>query len=62
MVNSFVDDINIYNKNITAYNKHLDDEATTTSLKLEVYQTKKTYIDYNNDGKYSGKEESDKSE
>lgn len=62
MVNSFVDDINTYNKNITAYNKYLDDEGNTTSLKLETYQTKKTYIDYNNDGKYSGKEESDKNE
>lgn len=62
MVNSFVDDINTYNKNITAYNKYLDDEGNTTSLKLEAYQTKKTYIDYNNDGKYSGKEESDKNE
>ena len=62
MVISFVDDINTYNKNITAYNKYLDDEGNTTSLKLETYQTKKTYIDYNNDGKYSGKEESDKNE
>ena len=62
MVNSFVVVINTYNKNITAYNKYLDDEGNTTSLKLETYQTKKTYIDYNNDGKYSGKEESDKNE
>lgn len=62
MVNSFVDDINIYNKNITAYNKYLDDNGNTTSLKLETYKTKKTYIDYNNDGKYSGKGEGDKSE
>ena len=62
MVNSFVDDINIYNKNITAYNKYLDDNGNTASLKLETYKTKKTYIDYNNDGKYSGKGEGDKSE
>lgn len=62
MVNSFVEDINTYNKNITAYNKYLDDEGNTTSLKLETYQTKKTYIDYNNDGEYSGKEESDTNE
>jgi hypothetical protein len=62
MVNSFVDDINTYNKNITAYNKYLDDEKDTTSLKLETYQTKKTYIDYNNDGEYSGKEDSDSNE
>lgn len=62
MVNSFVEDINTYNKNITAYNKYLDEENNTTSLKLESYQTKKTYIDYNKDGKYSGKEESDQNE
>ena len=64
MNNYFIDfsRINTYNKNITAYNKYLDDEGNTTSLKLETYQTKKTYIDYNNDGKYSGKEESDKNE
>lgn len=59
MVNAFVDDINTYNSNITNYNNYLDSEGNTTSLKLEQYNTKKTYIDYNNDGEYSGKEESD---
>lgn len=62
MVNSFVDDINTYNASITAYNKYLEEENNTTSLKLETYQTKKTYIDYNKDGVYSGKEESDQDE
>ncbi|MDO5003755.1 MAG: hypothetical protein Q4E39_05990 [bacterium] len=55
MVNSFVDDINSYNTNIEQYNNWLDNEKNTTSLKLEKYQTKKQYIDYNKDGTYSGK-------
>ena len=57
MVNSFVDDINKYNSNITKYNSWLDEQGNTVSLKLEKYKTKKTYIDFNKDGDYSGKEE-----
>lgn len=57
MVNSFVDDINQYNKNITNYNSWLDEQGNTNSLKLEKYKTKKTYIDFNKDGNYSGKGE-----
>lgn len=57
MVNSFVDDINKYNSNITKYNSWLDEQGNTTSLRLEKYATKKTYIDFNKDGDYSGKEE-----
>ena len=60
MVNLFVDDINTYNTNITSYNTWLDTNGKTNNLKLEKYTTKKTYIDYNNDGKYSGKESEDK--
>lgn len=57
MVNTFVDDINKYNSNITKYNSWLDEQGNTTSLRLEKYATKKTYIDFNKDGDYSGKEE-----
>ena len=57
MVNTFVDDINIYNTNIKDYNAYLDSEGKTDSIKLEEYKTEKTYIDYNKDGDYSGKEE-----
>lgn len=55
MVNSFVEDIAAYNNNITNYNKWLDSKNDTTSIKLEKYDTKKTYIDFNKDGDYSGK-------
>ena len=55
MVNSFVEDIASYNNNITNYNKWLDSKNDTTSIKLEKYDTKKTYIDFNKDGDYSGK-------
>ena len=49
MINSFVDDISAYN--------WLNSQGNTTSLKLEKYETKKTYIDFNSDGDYSGKGE-----
>ncbi len=57
MVNSFVSDVDLYNDNIKKYNEWLTTENKTESLKLESYETKKVYIDYNKDGKYSGKEE-----
>ena len=60
MVNSFVDDVNSYNNNLTQYNAWLDSEGKTESIKLEGYQTKKKYIDYNKDGVYSGREEETK--
>ena len=60
MVNSFVDDINSYNSNLTQYNSWLDSNGKTDSIKLETYQTKKTYIDYNKDGTYSGRDETTK--
>ena len=62
MVNSFIEDINTYNNNLTQYNSWLDSEGKTDSMKLEGYQTKKNYIDYNEDGTYSGKEEVDNKE
>lgn len=62
MINTFVDDISMYNSNIDKYNKWLDEQGTTTSLKLQKYETKKTYIDFNKDGEYSGKEEEEANE
>lgn len=57
LINTFVDDINMYNSNVKKYNSWLDEQQNTTSKKLEGYKTKKTYIDYNKDGEYSGKED-----
>lgn len=57
LINTFVDDINMYNNNVKKYNNWLDEQQNTTSKKLEGYKTKKTYIDYNKDGEYSGKED-----
>ena len=62
MVNSFVDDINTYNSNIEQYNKYLDTQGATNALRLEKYQTKKQYIDYNKDGTYSGRSEDSSTE
>lgn len=57
LINIFVDDINMYNGNIKKYNSWLKEQNNTTSKELEIYKTNKTYIDYNKDKKYSGKEE-----
>ena len=57
MINTFVDDINRYNSNIKKYNKYLDDQNNTEAIRLEKYKTKKNYIDFNQDGEYSGKVE-----
>lgn len=62
MVNSFVDDVNTYNSNIDQYNKYLDTQGATNALRLEKYQTKKQYIDYNKDGTYSGRSEDSSAE
>ena len=53
--NYFLTDILLYNSNIKKYNKYQQDN--NSSLKLKKYMTKKKFIDYNNDGKYDGKEE-----
>ena len=60
MVNSFVDDVNQYNSNIDKYNEWIKGQGNTTGV-LEQYKTKKKYIDYNNDGEYSGRNEEDNS-
>lgn len=56
MINVFVEDISLYNKNIDSYNKYLTDNHNTETPKLEKYNTEKKYIDFNNDGEYSGKD------
>ena len=55
VINYFVSDIKVYNDNVDKYNKY--QEENNSSLKINKYKTKKTYIDYNNDKKYDGKEE-----
>ncbi len=57
MVNTFVEDVNLYNSNLEQYNAWLDSEGKTDGTKLENYKTSKKYIDYNKDGKYAGKGE-----
>lgn len=57
MINTFVEDVNLYNSNLDQYNSWLDSEKKTDSTKLESYKTSKKYIDYNKDGKYAGKGE-----
>lgn len=59
MINTFVEDVNLYNNNLEKYNTWLDTEGKTDKIKLEKYETKKKYIDYNKDGKYTGKGEID---
>ena len=54
VVNAFVSDVKLYNNNISQYNKYQKENDSTSSL--ENYKTDKKYIDYNNDGKYEGKE------
>ncbi len=55
IVNAFVSDVELYNNNISQYNDYQKDSGSNDSL--ENYETKKKYIDYNNDNKYEGKEE-----
>ncbi len=55
VINYFVTDINYYNKNIDNYNDYIK-LLNSTSI-LSKYKTDKKYIDYNNDGKFDGKED-----
>lgn len=59
LINTLVDDINQYNDNINKYNNWLKEQNNTTAPAIEIYKTKKTFIDYNKDGQYSGKEDND---
>lgn len=55
VINAFVSDVKLYNKNIADYNKYQVENGGT--LFLNSYVTKKKYLDYNGDKKYQGKEE-----
>ena len=52
--NYFVSDIAVYNKNIDKYNDY--QKSKNSDKKLDHYKIKRNYIDYNNDGKYDGRE------
>jgi hypothetical protein len=54
VVNYFVSDIALYNKNVKTYNEY---QASNNSLlSVESYNTDKDYIDYNDDKVFDGKE------
>ena len=53
VVNFFVGDINLYNKNIDSYNNYMTSNGSDS--RLEYYKTTKKYIDYNNDDVFDGK-------
>ena len=55
VVNYFIGDINAYNKNVDEYNQYQLSVGST--LAINKYETIKTYIDYNNDKQFDGKEE-----
>ena len=56
VVNYFVTDVNKYNKDVVEkFNKYQEEQGSF--VRLGYYNTKKVYIDYNNDSKYDGKEE-----
>ena len=59
LVNTFVDDVAQYNSNIGEYNKWLKEQNNNLDKQTKTYETKKTYIDYNQDGEYSGKDDRD---
>lgn len=52
--NTFISDIDAYNKIIKEYNEYMKENNSTETL--NTYSTKKKYIDYNKDKTYSGKE------
>ncbi len=54
MINSFVTDINEYNKIIKNYNEYI--KENNQQEVLSSYKTTKKYLDYNKDNNYSGKE------
>ena len=55
VVNYFVSDIHLYNRNIQKYNEY--QKSLGSLYLLQDYHTKREYIDYNNDNVYDGKEE-----
>ena len=55
VVNYFVSDIKVYNSNIDKYNIY--QKSNNSIYLLDGYKTVKTYIDYNKDGTFDGKDE-----
>lgn len=53
VINYFVTDINLYNDNVKKYNEY--QTSINSTLFVELYKTKKKFIDYNNDGVMDGK-------
>ena len=53
VVNCFVSDIELYNKNIDLYNNYMSSNGSDS--RLEYYKTVKNYIDYNNDEVFDGR-------
>lgn len=53
--NYFVSDIEIYNQNIKKYNDY--QISNNTLYRIREYDTNKTFIDYNQDNHFEGKEE-----
>lgn len=55
VVNYFVSDIKVYNKNVKKYNNY--QASVGSNLAIKEYKTSKKYMDYNGDKKFDGKEE-----
>ena len=55
VINYFVSDIELYNSNVKKYNEY--QENLRTLLRIRKYKTTKEFLDYNNDGKFDGREE-----
>lgn len=53
--NSFVSDIEVFNKNIGEYNVYMKEQNSNEVLKK--YSTNRKYIDYNHDKEYFGKDD-----
>ncbi len=58
IINSFVQDIELYNQNIESYNNWVDTNDSGKYVKMDKYESNnfKDYIDYNSDGIFLGKE------
>ena len=55
VVNYFVSDVKVYNKNVKSFNEY--QKSQNSAVTIKEYETNKKYIDYNQDKKYDGKEE-----
>lgn len=55
VMNYFVYDIQVYNKNVDLYNEYQSNNGTL--FRIRSYRTDKYYIDYNGDGAFDGCEE-----